>query len=85
MSSLRENRESNTKCAWRIQEMVDETPKADKYCSDGYLGYSDVDYYGAKYVRNCHNKYGRIHRGIQCLRRVENETSLTCNASSWQC
>jgi hypothetical protein len=36
--------------------MVDEAPHATKYCSDGYNGYSDVDYYGAKYVRNCHNK-----------------------------
>jgi len=36
--------------------MVDETPKADEYCSDGYLGYLDVDFYGANHVRNCHDK-----------------------------
>lgn len=49
-------RVAQDKCAWRIQEMVDEAPKALEYYSDGYLGYSDVDYYGAKYVRNCRNK-----------------------------
>jgi hypothetical protein len=36
--------------------MVDEAPKARKYCSDGYVGYLDVDYYVAEYVRNCHDK-----------------------------
>jgi len=36
--------------------MVDEAPKAEKYCSDGYLGYSELDYYGGEYVRNCRNK-----------------------------
>lgn len=49
-------RVARDKCAWRIQEMVDEVPLAEKYCSDGYLGYSDLDYYGAEYVRNCRNK-----------------------------
>jgi IS1 family transposase len=49
------------KCAWRIQEMVDRIPKAKTYCSDGYLGYLDVDYYGAKYVRNCRNKADTHH------------------------
>jgi len=49
-------RVAQDKCAWRIQEMVDEAPKAEIYCSDGYLGYSDVDYYGANYVRNYRNK-----------------------------
>ena len=49
-------RVAQDKCAWRIQEMIDETPKALEYCSDGYHGYSDVDYYGAKYTRNCRNK-----------------------------
>jgi hypothetical protein len=36
--------------------MVDEAPKAGKYRSDGYLGYSNVDYYGAEYIRNCRDK-----------------------------
>jgi len=49
-------RVARDKCAWRIQDMIDEAPKAVKYCSDGCLAYSDVDYYGAKYVRNCSDK-----------------------------
>ena len=49
-------RVAQDKCAWRIQEMIDEAPSASKYCSDGYHGYLDVDYYGAKYVRNCRDK-----------------------------
>ncbi len=49
-------RVAQDKCAWRIQEMVDEAPKPAKYCSDGYNGYSDVDYYGVEYVRNCRDK-----------------------------
>ncbi|MCL2023887.1 MAG: hypothetical protein FWG82_05905 [Oscillospiraceae bacterium] len=44
------------KCPWRIQEMVDSAPKAKKYCSDGYHGYLDVDYYGAEHVRNIRDK-----------------------------
>jgi transposase-like protein/IS1 family transposase len=39
----------------RIQAMVDTAPPAEKYCSDGYLGYIDVVYPGA-YIRNVHNK-----------------------------
>ena len=54
-------RVAQDKCAWRIQEMVDEAPKAGKYCSDGYFGYSDVDYYGAEYVRNSRNKADTHH------------------------
>ena len=49
-------RVARDKHSWRIQEMVDEAPKAREYFSDGYLAYSDIDYYGAKYIRNCHNK-----------------------------
>jgi len=48
-------RVARDKCAWRIQEMVDEAPTARKYCSDGYVGYLDVSYPG-EYVRNIHNK-----------------------------
>ncbi|MCL2023556.1 MAG: hypothetical protein FWG82_04215 [Oscillospiraceae bacterium] len=36
--------------------MLDSAPKAKKYCSDGYLGYLDVDYYGAEHLRNCRDK-----------------------------
>ncbi|MCL2023394.1 MAG: hypothetical protein FWG82_03385 [Oscillospiraceae bacterium] len=43
------------KCAWRIQEIVDNAPKAEKYCTDGYLGYIDVVYPG-KHIRNVRNK-----------------------------
>ena len=39
----------------RIQEMVDAAPSAEKYCTDGYLGYVDVVYPGT-HVRNIHNK-----------------------------
>lgn len=39
----------------RIQAIVDNAPEADKYYSDGWLGYADVVYPG-KYTRNVHNK-----------------------------
>lgn len=39
----------------RIQAIVDNSPEADKYYSDGWLGYADVVYPG-KYTRNVHNK-----------------------------
>lgn len=39
----------------RIQDMVDTSPYAQKYCTDGYLGYVDVIYPG-KHIRNIHNK-----------------------------
>jgi IS1 family transposase len=44
------------KSSWRIQEMVDSVALAERYCSDGYHGYLDVDYYGAEHVRNIHDK-----------------------------
>jgi IS1 family transposase len=43
------------KCAWRIQRMVDEAPEAQKYCTDGYIGYTDVVYPG-EHVRNTWDK-----------------------------
>jgi IS1 family transposase len=43
------------KCAWRIQRMVDSLPEAEKYCTDGYVGYLDVIYPG-RHVRNIHDK-----------------------------
>lgn len=39
----------------RIQRIVDNSPDAQEYCSDGYLGYVDVIYPG-KHIRNIHNK-----------------------------
>jgi IS1 family transposase len=39
----------------RIQAIVDSAPEAEKYCTDGYLGYIDVVYPG-EHVRNIHNK-----------------------------
>ena len=44
------------KTAARIQNIVDHAPPAEKYCTDGYVGYLDVDYYGAHHVRNIHDK-----------------------------
>lgn len=39
----------------RIQKIVDKGPKAEYYCTDGYLGYIDVAYPG-KHIRNVHDK-----------------------------
>ena len=39
----------------RIQNIVDSSPSAENYCTDGYLGYVDVVYPG-KHVRNVRNK-----------------------------
>ena len=39
----------------RIQTMVDSAPEAQKYCTDGYLGYVDVVYPG-KHIRNVRNE-----------------------------
>lgn len=43
------------KCSWRIQRMVDESPWAKMYCTDGYYGYLDVIYPG-EHVYNIHSK-----------------------------
>lgn len=43
------------KCAWRIQRIVDDGPEAEKYCTDGYVGYLDVIYPG-RHVRNMRDK-----------------------------
>ena len=45
-----------TKGAEQIQEVVDDAPQADHYCTDGYVGYCDVDYWGKQHVRNTHDK-----------------------------
>ena len=39
----------------RIQNMVDAAPSAEKYCTDGFLGYVDVVYPG-EHVRNIRDK-----------------------------
>lgn len=43
------------KSAWRIQGIVDGAPEAEKYCTDGYVGYLDVSYPG-QHVRNMRDK-----------------------------
>jgi IS1 family transposase len=43
------------KSAWRIQRIVDSSPEAEKYCTDGYVGYLDVVYPG-RHVRNMRDK-----------------------------
>ena len=43
------------KRAWRIQRMVDGGPEAERYCTDGYVGYLDVAYPG-QHVRNLRDK-----------------------------
>ncbi len=39
----------------RVQGIVDNSPEAKKYCTDGWLGYVDVVYPG-KHIRNCRDK-----------------------------
>lgn len=43
------------KSAEIIQNIVDNAPEANFYCSDGYVGYLDVIYPG-KHIRNVHDK-----------------------------
>lgn len=43
------------KCAWRIQGIVDGAADAERYCTDGYVGYLDVVYPG-QHVRNVRDK-----------------------------
>lgn len=43
------------KSAWRIQRIVDGAPEAEKYCTDGYVGYLDVIYPG-RHIRNMRDK-----------------------------
>ena len=43
------------KSSWRIQRMVDSSPWAEKYCTDGYWGYSNIIYPG-KHIRNTEDK-----------------------------
>ena len=39
----------------RIQDIVDNAPDAEYYCTDGYNGYIDIAYPG-KHIRNIHDK-----------------------------
>ena len=43
------------KSSERIQNIVDNTPEAEYYCTDGYNGYIDIVYPG-KHIRNIHDK-----------------------------
>ena len=43
------------KTSERIQKIVDGAPEAEKYCTDGYVGYVDVVFPG-EHIRNIHNK-----------------------------
>ncbi len=46
---------STEKSAKYIQKIVDNSPDAEYYCTDGYIGYQDVIYPG-KHVRNLRDK-----------------------------
>ncbi len=46
---------SRDKSAQTIQRMVDSSPMAQQYCTDGYVGYLDVVFPG-KHIYNIHNK-----------------------------
>ena len=46
---------ASDKSSWRIQRIVDNTVPAEKYYTDGYIGYVDVVYFG-EHVRNISNK-----------------------------
>ena len=39
----------------RTQNIVDNAPSAEKYCTDGYRGYIDIVYPG-QHIRNVHDK-----------------------------
>ncbi len=46
---------SRDKSAQTIQRMVDSSPIAQRYCTDGYVGYLDVVFPG-EHIFNIHNK-----------------------------
>jgi len=46
---------ASDKISWRLQRIVDTAPPAEKYYTDGYVGYLDVNYFG-EHVRNVSNK-----------------------------
>jgi IS1 family transposase len=43
------------KTSERIQQIVDNGPESEEYCTDGYVGYLDVVFPG-EHTRNIHNK-----------------------------
>ena len=46
---------SETKTSEKIQELVDNSPYVEKYCTDGYHGYLDTIFPG-EHIRNVNNK-----------------------------
>ena len=46
---------SETKSSEKIQELVDKSPEAEKYCTDGYVGYMDTIFPG-EHIRNVRDK-----------------------------
>jgi IS1 family transposase len=43
------------KRSFRLQDIVDNAPDAENYCTDGYAGYLDVVFPG-RHIRNIHDK-----------------------------
>jgi len=46
---------STSKTSAKIQEIVDRSPEAEKYCTDGYFGYLDIIFPG-EHIRNIRDK-----------------------------
>jgi IS1 family transposase len=51
---------AHDKSARRIQMIVDKAPPAQFYCTDGYIAYCDVDFWG-QHIRNVHDKSDTHH------------------------
>ena len=47
---------TTSKAAGELQEVVDSAPQAQRYSTDGYHGYCDVDYFGGQHIRNLRDK-----------------------------
>ena len=47
---------TTSKAAEELQKVVDRAPQAQRYYTDGYHGYCDVDYWGKQHVRNMYDK-----------------------------
>jgi IS1 family transposase len=47
---------SEDKSAETIQSLVDSVPKAEKYCTDGYIAYTDVNFRPGRHIRNVRDK-----------------------------
>lgn len=57
----------------RIQKIVDNAPSAEKYCTDGFLGYVDVIYPG-KHIRNAAT--------LHVIRKYDVSTAVLLKTSS---